>query len=136
MVAGTDSYVDFVLEQLAPLGGVVSARFFGGVGLSREGTLFAMIMGSTLYFRVDDVTRPKYIAMGSSCFSYATKKGPVDVTRFYGVPAETLEDQEQLVALAGEAFRVASGAKQQRSGSVRRSRAKRAPAKRRRRKEP
>ena len=129
-MAGTDSYVEFVLEQLAALDGVVSARFFGGVGLSCDGVLFAMIMGNALYFAVDDVTRPKYVAMGSSCFSYNTRKRRVDVTRFYAVPAQTLEEPEELVALAKESIRVADAAKQQRAGaSARRSRASRALAK-------
>jgi len=129
-MAGTDSYVEFVLEQLAALDGVVSARFFGGVGLSCDGVLFAMIMGNALYFAVDDVTRPKYVAMGSSCFSYNTRKRRVDVTRFYAVPAQTLEEPEELVALAKESIRVADAAKQQRAGApARRSRASRAPAK-------
>jgi len=129
-MAGTDSYVEFVLEQLAALDGVVSARFFGGVGLSCDAVLFAMIMGNALYFAVDDVTRPKYVAMGSSCFSYNTRKRRVDVTRFYAVPAQTLEEPEELVALAKESIRVADAAKQQRAGaSARRSRASRALAK-------
>lgn len=129
-MAGTDTYVEFVMEQLAPLSGVVSARFFGGVGLSCDGVLFAMIMGNALYFAVDDATRPKYLAMGSSCFSYNTKKRRVDVTRFYAVPAETLEEPDELVALAKESIRVAGAAKQQRaSAPAKRSRAPRTPAK-------
>ena len=133
MAPGKDSYVEFVLEQLAPLGGVVSARFFGGVSLSCDGALFAMIMDNALYFAVGDVTRPKYLAMGSSCFSYNTKKGRVDVTRFYAVPAETLEEQDQLVALARESIGVADATKRRReSAPAKRSRAPRAPAKKRR----
>jgi DNA transformation protein len=130
MAAGTDSYVEFVMEQLAALGAVVSARFFGGTGLSCDGVLFAMIMGNALYFAVDDVTRPKYLAMGSSCFSYNTRKRRVDVTRFYAVPAETLEDQDQLVTLARESVRVAGAAKQQREGIP--AKRSRAPAKKKR----
>jgi DNA transformation protein and related proteins len=107
MTATTSTYLDFVLEQLAPLSNVSSGRFFGGVGLSSSGTQFAMIMGNSLYFVVDAVTRAKYQAMGSKHFSYATQKRRVDVHKYYEVPAEVLDDQEQLVALARESVRVA-----------------------------
>lgn len=131
MTAATDSYVEYVMEQLAPLGGVVKARFFGGTGLSCDGALFAMIMSNALYFAVNDETRPRYIGMGSGCFSYTTKKGRVDVTRFYCVPTETLEDQDALVALARESIRVAGAGKQRPIAPAGRSRAKRAPARKR-----
>lgn len=108
MSTGSSDYVEFVKDQLASLRGVSTSRFFGGIGLSSEGTQFAMIMGSVLYFVVDDSTRPKYERMGSDCFSYSTKKGRVDVRKYYAVPAEVIEEQEQLVALARESIRIAS----------------------------
>ncbi|MFD2270124.1 TfoX/Sxy family protein [Undibacterium arcticum] len=71
-----------------------------------------MVMGNSLYFAVNDVTRPKYQKMGSDCFRYATKKGRVDVTRFfYEVPGELLESPAQLMALATEAIGVAASYK-------------------------
>lgn len=108
MSTGGSDYVEFVKDQLTSLRGVSIGRFFGGIGLSSEGTQFAMIMGSTLYFVVDDSTRPKYERMGSDCFSYSTKKGRVDVRKYYAVPAEVIEEQEQFVALAQESIRIAS----------------------------
>jgi DNA transformation protein and related proteins len=107
-----NSYVAFVMDQLASLRGIASGSFFGGVGLTSGGTQFAMIMGNSLYFVVDDTTRPKYEKMGSSCFSYDTKKKRVAVKKYYSVPADLIEDQEQFVALAKESIRVAGLAKQ------------------------
>lgn len=127
MSAGSDDYAEFVKDQLSSLGGVSTSRFFGGTSLSSEGTQFAMIMGSSLYFVVDDSTRPKYERMGSSCFSYDTKKGRVAVGKYYAVPAELLEDQEQLVSLARESIRVASALKGNRISRSTRSRVKRTP---------
>ena len=108
MTAGSNHFVEYLLEQLAPLRGVANKSFFGGVGFVSGDTQFAMIMGSVLYFVVDDTTRPNYQRMGSGCFSYATKKGRVDVRKYFAVPAELIEDQERLVALAKESIRVAS----------------------------
>jgi DNA transformation protein and related proteins len=127
MSAGSSDYIEFVKDQLAPLRGISTSRFFGGIGLSSEGTQFAMLMAGSLYFVVDDCTRPKYQKMGSSCFSYGTKNGRVEVAKYYAVPAELLEDQEQLVSLARESIRVASSLKESRTSRSTRSRVKRAP---------
>jgi len=86
-----------------------------------------MLMGNSLYFVVDEVTRPKYEKLGSHCFSYQTKKGRVDVKRYYLVPANLIDDPEQLVALARESIGVASS-----SGVSAKRRSARPSAKRRR----
>lgn len=104
---GASDYVDFVLEQLEPIRELTSSRFFGGVGLSARAVQFAMIMGNSLYFVVDDETRPKYEKMGSSCFSYRTRKGSVDVKKYYEVPGDLLEDRERLLDLARESIEIA-----------------------------
>lgn len=98
------SYLEYIVDQLAPIGPLTTARFFGGTGLSSEGVQFAMLMEGTLYFVVSDATRPKYEAMGSRCFSYSTKNGRVQVRRYFEVPAEVVEEQPRLVALARESM--------------------------------
>ena len=111
MAGVSAQYLDFVKEQLAPIRGVQSGRFFGGVGLSMDGVQFAMLVDNTLYLVVDADTRPNYERMGSRCFSYQTKKRRVDVKKYYAVPGEVLEDQDRLVMLAREAIAVARQAK-------------------------
>jgi len=64
--------------------------------------------------------------MGSDCFSYDTKKKRVAVKKYYSVPADMLEDQEQLVALARESIRVARSAKKSPAKRSNQSRVKRA----------
>jgi DNA transformation protein and related proteins len=107
MTASTSSYIEYIVDQLAPLHGVSSGRFFGGTGLAFNSVQFAMIMGNTLYFAVDDRTRPKYEQMGGDCFSYNTKNGRVQVRKYFQVPAEIIEDQSALITLANEAIQVA-----------------------------
>jgi DNA transformation protein len=70
-----------------------------------------MVMSGTLYFVVDSSTRPNYEAFGSKCFSYSTKKKIVAVKKYYSVPADIIEDQDRLIALAKDAIRVANSAK-------------------------
>ncbi len=100
MGTGNREFVDYVMELFAPLGDAHSERFFGGLALKSSGALFAMIMDGTLYFAVDDALRPEYEKLGSRCFSYATKKGRVDVKRFFEAPVDAFDDQERLLVLA------------------------------------
>ena len=118
---GTSSkeFVVYVMEQLGPLKDVKTGRFFGGVGLKSADRLFGMIMGNVLYFVVDETTRPAYQDMGSRCFSYSTKRGPVEVHRFYEVPADRLEDSEACVELAKQSIEVVRGAAKPRKQSTR-----------------
>lgn len=66
-----------------------------------------MIMGTSVYFVVDKVSRPKYEKLGSKCFAYDTKTKRVQVNKYFEVPVEVIEDREALVALAREAIQVA-----------------------------
>lgn len=103
----SESFVSFVKEQLSFLPNLSSGRLFGGYRLSEGETLFAIIIQNTLYFAVDDTTRPHYEQLGSQCFSYQTKKKTVQVKKYYEVPADILEDLDALQDLAYEAIAVA-----------------------------
>jgi DNA transformation protein and related proteins len=111
MSGNSQEHVDYVMDQLSKTLTVSSGRFFGGVGLSTEGVQFAMVMKSTLYFVVNDSTRSQYAAKGSECFSYATKKGRVSVNKYYQVPDDVLENQDELAAWAKQAIRIAHAMK-------------------------
>ncbi len=113
MTANSKTFQDFVLEQLQGVPELQSGRFFGGTGLTSEGVQFAMLMGNSLYFVVDDSTRPEYERRGMGCFWYTTKKGRVDVKKYYEVPGEMLEAPEQLLDWAHTAIGIARRLKPQ-----------------------
>jgi TfoX/Sxy family transcriptional regulator of competence genes len=56
MVA-SDSFAEFLREQLAPLGRVTTRRMFGKTGVFHSGLMFGMVANDTLFFRVDDHNR-------------------------------------------------------------------------------
>ena len=56
MVA-SDSFADFLCEQLAPLGRVSMRRMFGKTGVFCDEVMFGMVTENTLHFRVDDQNR-------------------------------------------------------------------------------
>lgn len=106
-MAADQEYIEYLLDLLEPIGRVESGRFFGGTGLTCDSVQFGMVMGTTLYFVVDDSTRPDYEAAGMSPFSYSTKKREVLVKRYYEVPVEILEDREALIDWAAESIEIA-----------------------------
>ena len=123
-MTATTGYTEYVLELLEPIGPVRTARFFGGVGISKGSLQFAMIMGNSLYFAVDDDSRKKYEQAGMQPFSYMTKKGRIQVRRYFELPEDVLTDPAQLRLWASEAMRVASQPKK-RNKTLNRMRQKR-----------
>jgi DNA transformation protein len=56
MVA-SDTFAEFLREQLAPLGRLTMRHMFGKTGVFCDGVMFGMVTENTLYFRVDDQNR-------------------------------------------------------------------------------
>ena len=56
----SDSFVTFVLEQLAGVRAVSSRRMFGGVGLYSAEWFFAVLDNDTLFFKVDEASVGAY----------------------------------------------------------------------------
>lgn len=104
-------YTEYVLELLEPIGLLRTSRFFGGVGLYFSSVQFAMMMGNSLYFVVDETTREKYEQAGMQPFSYMTKKGRIFVHKYFELPEDILIDAEQLRFWASEAIHVAGKSK-------------------------
>lgn len=107
-MSASAEYTEYVLEMLEPIGAVRTGRFFGGVGIFSGSVQFAMVMGNSLYFVVDDSTRPKYEQAGMGPFSYVTKKGRIQVRKYFELPEEILTDPEQLRVWAKESMRIAA----------------------------
>lgn len=99
------------MELLEPIGPIQTSRFFGGVGISNGFAQFAMIMGNSLYFVTDENSRDKYEQAGMQPFSYMTKKGQVQVRRYFELPEDIFTDPEQLRLWANEAMQVAGKTK-------------------------
>lgn len=112
----------YVLDQLHRLGSVSARPMFGGVGLYNGDLFFALIDNDTLYFKVNDSTRPRYVALGMKPFRPFPDDPSREMGGYFEVPADVLEDAEQLVTWARQASEVALRARQ----AKRKSPAKRA----------
>ena len=95
-----DSFAEFVLEQLAPLGGVRSKSMFGARGLYRRDVFFGIIDDGRFYLRVDEATRPRYEERGMGPFAPLPTRA---MKGYYEVPLEVLEDAAELARWAREA---------------------------------
>ncbi len=99
----TPSYLTFVIDQLSGLGGVTSARMFGGTGLYRDGAIFGLIAEDILYFKVDDSSRRTYEQRGMPALRPVAKKPQLVSKNYYQVPADVLDDPDTLCAWAERA---------------------------------
>jgi DNA transformation protein len=124
-MAVSESFLTFVLEQLGGLPRVSPRRMFGGVGLYCGETFFAVIDNDTLFFKVDDTTRPKYIKRKMPPFQPMPDMPAM--TGYYQVPPGVLEDADAMTDWGQEAVGV--GIKRKPSTS------RKPKAKRKRRKE-
>ncbi|HXV13562.1 MAG TPA: TfoX/Sxy family protein [Candidatus Krumholzibacteria bacterium] len=86
-------FLEFVLDQLSALKSVTSRRMFGGIGLYRAETFFAIIAEGRLYFVTDEATRAAYVDRGMGPFQYAPGKV---IQTYYEVPVDVLEDDGAL----------------------------------------
>ena len=62
------SFQDHLAELFAPLGNVVFRKMFGGLGIFKDGLMFALVAEDALYMKADDATIPAYAAEGSGPF--------------------------------------------------------------------
>jgi len=106
-MSASAEFVSHVRELLAPLGPLSDGKFFGGHAMKYQGRQFAMVMGNTLYFVVDDQTRPAYEQRGSTPFSYSTKQRVVKVRKYFSAPEELFEDRELFLSWARQAIAAA-----------------------------
>lgn len=108
-MAFSQDYLEFLLEQLEDFGEITYKKMFGGVGFYKEGIMFGGIMGEVLHLKVNDETRPEFIAAGmTSFFHNAKSKG---LPKYYEVPLEIVEDRAKLAIWAEKAYQVALAAK-------------------------
>ncbi len=106
MVA-SDSFAEFLREQLAPLGRVTLRRMFGKTGAFCDGVMFGMVTDNMLYLRLDDRNRAAFEeALSSPLLSYEKKGSTIDLA-FCRAPERLFDEPDELVAWARLALEAA-----------------------------
>ena len=96
MVA-SDSFAEFLREQLAPVGPISLRRMFGKTGVFCRGAMLGMVADNTLYFRVDGQNRAFFKeAEASPPLNYA-KKGVLIDLAFWRVPERLFDEPDEFV---------------------------------------
>jgi len=124
MVA-SDSFAEFLCEQLAPLRPLTMRRMFGKTGVFCDGLMLGMVTDNTLYFRVDDDNRTAFAEAASfPPLNYEKKGSTIDLS-FWRAPDRLFDEPDELVRWAQIALAAARrvAAKTKRSASTRRSKA-------------
>jgi len=100
MVA-SDSFAEFLREQLAPLGRVTMRRMFGKTGVFCDGVMFGMVTGNMLYLRVGDLNRSEFKeAESSPPLNY--EKHLFQERQLRSTTSNTRADAREFLALAGQ----------------------------------
>jgi DNA transformation protein and related proteins len=111
MVA-SDSFAEFLRDQLAPLGRITTRRMFGKTGVFLDGVMIGMVTENTLYFRVDDQNQATFKeAEAFPKLNYEKQGQTIDLS-FWRVPERLFEEPDEFVVWAkaalGAARRVAA----------------------------
>ena len=117
----SDSFAEFLREQLAPLGRVTLRRMFGKSGVFCDGVMFGMVTEDTLYLRVDDHNRAIFKeAEAFPPLNYEKGGSTIDLA-FWRVPERLIDEPDELVVWARAALAAAHrvAAKRQRTAPKR-----------------
>lgn len=109
-------YIEFLIEQFAPMGEITSRAMFGGHCLYCDGAVFALVASNALYLKADDANRDRFVARGLRPFKPFEDRD--EVMSYFEAPPEVFEDQDAMKEWVGGAVRAGH-----RSLQVRRPRA-------------
>ena len=126
MVA-SDSFAEFLREQLAPLGRVTMRRMFGKTGVFCDDVMLGMVTENTLYFRVDDHNRVTFKEAESfPPLNYQKKGAAIDLS-FWRVPERLFDEPDELISWAQAALAAARRVAAKREQTAPRRKSKRQP---------
>jgi DNA transformation protein and related proteins len=106
MVASPE-FVNFLCDELAPLGHVTTRRMFGKTGVFCEGVMLGMVAENVLYLRVDDHNRRTFKEAESSPSLRYVKGGRTIDLSFWRVPERVFNEHEELIAWSQAALAAA-----------------------------
>ncbi len=119
-MAVSREFLDFITDQLSPLGVIRVKRMFGGAGLYCDELFFAILDDEALYFKVDNENRAEFERNNLAPFTFVMKDGKTASMSYYSAPEGCLEDQDLLIEWAREGVAAALRAKQKKRKKTKR----------------
>jgi DNA transformation protein and related proteins len=106
----SEEYLDYLRDLLNWLPQLRIKRMFGGAGLYSDDIFFAIADDGDLYLKADKESVIFYRNGGSEQFTYETK-GKLSRMNYWSVPAEIIEEPDELRRWVGIALDTALRAK-------------------------
>jgi len=103
-MAVNKEYAQFVQDQLSEFGEVEFKSMFGGIGIFKDGLMFAKIGGDTFRLKVDETNQKQFEDRGMKPFHSEKKKKGMP---YWEVPQDVLEDRTELTKWANQSFEIA-----------------------------
>ena len=104
----TQSYREYVLDQLNQSMPVTGKSMFGGVSIYANGIIIGVLDDDRFFLKVNDNNRPDYESRGMQPWSPGS--GPTMMS-YFEVPEDVLDDIESLRGWAQKSLVVAQSAK-------------------------
>ncbi len=103
-MALSNDFFEYVQDQLSPWSNIDKKRMFGVLGLYREGVMFGIIAKDTVYLKVDDSNKNKFLDAGSAPLKVF--KNNSEVPSYYELPVDVLENAEEFIEWAKESYAI------------------------------
>jgi len=103
-MAVSESYLNYVQDQLSSFGDFETKKMFGGVGFFKDGIMFGMIGNGVLRLKVDAHNQALYEQHGMTALTSDGKKKRMP---YWQVPETILEDSNELKKWAAQSFEAA-----------------------------
>ena len=110
-MAKRSEFVEWLLEQLSPLGTVRARAMFGAYGLYLDDLFFGLVDEDILYLKVDDDNLQRFLSAGSQPFRYMAKDGKQMSMSYFSPPDSVLDVPADLIDWAREGIHAALRAK-------------------------
>src|SRR3990167_5957242 len=88
--------LSYIMTHLTPHGPITARAMFGGYGIYWKKTIFATLVGETLYFRVNTSNEKDFDSYASKPFIYEGKQRRPVVLPYRELPEEILVDAKTL----------------------------------------
>lgn len=106
-MAVNEDYLKYIQDQLSEFGEIDIKRMFGGIGIFKEGLMFAKIGGDTFRLKVDETNKKQFEDRGMKPFHSETKKKGMP---YWEVPIDILENRSLMAKWALQSLEIAKKA--------------------------
>ncbi len=88
-----NGFVDYLVDQLEPLGDVTAKSMFGGYGTFSPGVMFGIVSDDEFFLKVDDESQPEFEREGLSPFIYRGRGKEMPMS-YFTAPADAVDNSE------------------------------------------